>query len=72
VAFVLILTIFHRAKAKTFSLASFLAKKKKMLARWQASFFSFKKARHTKSFCLRKMKNRQHQHNGKPHIQAKS
>ena len=34
-------------------------------------FFSCKKARQTKSFCLRMVKNRQHQHKGKPHTQGK-
>jgi hypothetical protein len=48
------------------------AMKKKTLARWQASFFPRKKARHTKSFCLRMMKNRQHQHKGKPHTEENS
>jgi hypothetical protein len=43
----------------------------KTFARWQASFFSCKKARQTKDFCLRMMKNRQHQHKGKPHTQEK-
>jgi hypothetical protein len=39
----------------------------------QASFFcQCKKARQTKSFCFRMMKNRQHQHKGKPHTQEKS
>jgi hypothetical protein len=40
-AFILMLTIFHHPKAKTFCLVSFLAltKKKQILARWQASFF---------------------------------
>jgi hypothetical protein len=32
-------------------------------------FFSCKKARQTKSFCLRMVKNRQHQHKGKPQTQ---
>jgi hypothetical protein len=72
-AFMLMLTIFHHPKAKTFCLASFLAlTKKKTLERWQASFFfPCKKARQTKSFCLRMVKNRQHQHKGKPHTQEK-
>jgi hypothetical protein len=39
-AFMLMLTIFHHPKAKTFCLASFLAlTKKKTPERWQASFF---------------------------------
>jgi penicillin-binding protein-related factor A (putative recombinase) len=33
--------------------------------------FSCKKARQTKSFCLRMVKNRQHQHKGKPHTHEK-
>jgi hypothetical protein len=72
-AFMLTLTIFHHPKAKTFCLASFLAlTKRKKLTRWQASFlFSCKKALQTKSFCLRMVKNRQHQHKGKPHTQGK-
>jgi hypothetical protein len=37
-AFVLMLTIFHHPRAKTFCLVSYLAKKK-TLARWPASFF---------------------------------
>jgi hypothetical protein len=59
-AFVLTLPFFHHPKAKNFCLVSFLAlTKKKMLAWWQASlFFSRKKARQRKSFCLRMMKNR--------------
>ncbi len=43
---------------------------KKTLARLRL-FFSRKKARHTKSFCSRMMKNRQHQHKGKQHTQKK-
>ncbi len=46
--FVLMLTIFHHAKAKRLCLASFLSKKKKTLTRLQASYFSQKKAHHTK------------------------
>ncbi len=69
----LMLTIFHHSKAKPFGLASFPARKKMRLAISQASFFcQCKKARQTKSFCFRVMKNRQHQHKGKPHTQKKS
>jgi hypothetical protein len=34
-------------------------------------FFSCKKTCQTKSFCLRMVKNCQHQHKGKPHTQEK-
>ncbi len=45
---------------------------KKTLARLQRSFFFLaKKLAIQKSFCFRMMKNRQHQHKGKPHIQKK-
>jgi hypothetical protein len=53
-AFVLMLTIFHHPKAKTFCLATFLAKKKRAI--WQA-FFSCKKIAKQKEFCLTMMKN---------------
>ncbi len=35
------------------------------------NFFSCKKACHTKSFCLRMLKNKQRQHKGKPHTHEK-
>jgi hypothetical protein len=69
---VLMLMIFLYAKAKTSCLASFLAKNKKDACEVATVFFfSRKKARHTKRFCFRMMKNRQHQHKGKPHTQKK-
>jgi hypothetical protein len=72
-AFMLMLTIFHHCKAKNFCLPSFLARKKMRLAISQATFFcQCKKARQTKSFCFRMMKNCQHQHKGQPHTQEKS
>jgi hypothetical protein len=72
-AFVLMLTIFHHSKAKTFCLESFLAKKKMRLAISQASFFcQCKKALQTKSFCFRMLKSCQHKHKGKPNTQEKS
>ncbi len=43
-AFVLMLTIFHHPKAKTFCLASFLTRKKIMLATSQAYFFSLQES----------------------------
>jgi hypothetical protein len=69
----LMLMIFHHPKAKTFCLVSFLAlTKKKTLARWQASlFFLARKLAKQKGFCLRMVKNRQHQHKGKPHTHEK-
>jgi hypothetical protein len=71
-AFMLMLTIFHHPKAKTFCLASFLAlTKKKDACKMASLIFSCKKARKTKRFCLRMVKNRQHQHKGKPHTQEK-
>jgi hypothetical protein len=71
-AFMLMLTILHHPKAKTFCLASFLAQtKKRRLRDGKPHFFSCKKARKTKRFCLRMVKNRQHQHKGKPHTQEK-
>jgi hypothetical protein len=52
---------------------AFLQEKKLRLAISQASFFcQCKKARQTKGFCFRMMKNRQHKHKGKPHTQEKS
>jgi hypothetical protein len=69
-AFMLMLTILHYPKAKTFSLTSFLAMtKKRCLQDGKPHFFSCKKACQTKCFCLRMVKNWQHQHKGKPHIQ---
>jgi hypothetical protein len=71
-AFKLMLMIFHHPKAKTFCLASFLAlTKKRRLRDGKPNFFSCKKARQTKSFCSRMVKNRQHQHKGKPHTHQK-
>jgi hypothetical protein len=71
-AFMLMLTIFHHPKAKTLCLASFLALTKKSCLRdGKSHFFSCKKARQTKMFCLTMVKNRQHQHKGKPHTQEK-
>jgi hypothetical protein len=71
---VLMLTIFHHSKAKTFCLASFLARRKNEACHLSGVFFfcQCKKARQTKSFCFRMMKNCQHQHKGKPHTQEKS
>jgi hypothetical protein len=51
--------------------ADLSSQEKKLLARLQVSFFSHKKACHTKSFCLRTMKNSQHPHKDKPHTQDK-
>jgi hypothetical protein len=69
-AFMLMLTIFHHPKAKTFSLASFLALTKKDACEMASLiFFSCKKACQTKSFCLRMVN--QHQHKDKPHTQEK-
>jgi hypothetical protein len=70
-AFVLMLTIFHHPKAKTFCLASFLAKKKKDACKMATVSFCRKKDHQTKNLCLRMMKNRQHQHKGNPHTQEK-
>jgi hypothetical protein len=56
------LTIFHHPKAKSFCLASLLAKTKKMLLRFLARKLSI----------LRTMKNHQPQSKGKPHTQEKS
>jgi hypothetical protein len=71
-AFLLMLTIFHHPKAKIFCLATFLAlTKKRHLQDGKPHFFSCKKARQTKSFCLRMVKNRQHQHKDKPHTHEK-
>jgi hypothetical protein len=72
-AFVLMLTIFHYPKAETFCLATILTTKKTKKACKVASiFFSRKKARQTKHFCLRMMKNHPHQQKGKPpHTQEK-
>jgi hypothetical protein len=72
-ALVLMLTIFHHSKAKAFCLVSFLARKKNEACHLGSVFFcQCKKARQTKSFCFRTMKNCQHQHKGKPHTQEKS
>jgi hypothetical protein len=60
------------SKTKTLYLASFLVKKKKVLATIASTFFSSKKACQTKIFCVRVMKNCQHQHKGKPHTQQKN
>jgi hypothetical protein len=65
-AFVLTLIIFHRPKAETCCLTSFLPKKEKRL-QGASIFFSHKKAHLTTSFCLRRMKQCQHQHESKPH-----
>jgi hypothetical protein len=71
-ACMLMMTIFHHPKAKTFCLASFLALTKKDACKMASLiFFSCKKARQTKSFCLGIVKNCQHQHKGKPHTQEK-
>jgi hypothetical protein len=68
-AFVLRLMIFHHPKTKTFCMESFLVIKK-TLATLPASFsYLCKKARQTKFFYLRMMKNHQHLHKGKPHTQ---
>jgi hypothetical protein len=63
---------FSSSLSKNFCLASFLALTEKR--RWRDGkpiFFLSKKARQTKSFCLRLMKNHQHQHKGKPHTHEK-
>jgi hypothetical protein len=71
-AFMLMLTIFHHSKAKTFYLASFLALTKKDACEMASLIcFSCKKACQTKSFFLRMVKNHQHQHKGKSHTQEK-
>ncbi len=62
----------YHPKAKTFCLASFLAKKRKDACEVASVFFYRKKAPHSLTFCLRMMKNCQHQHKGKPHTQEKS
>jgi hypothetical protein len=46
-------------------------KKEKMLAQVASVFFSCKKACQTKSFCLRRMENFQHQHKGKTDMHKK-
>ncbi len=58
-AFVLMLAISHHPKAKTFC-HSELSCKKRLLRAYKRLFFC-KKARLTKRFCLRIMKNQQHQ-----------
>jgi hypothetical protein len=64
------LMIFHHPKAKTFCLASFLAKKKQDACDVARVFFYCNKVRHATSFCSRMMKNPQHPHKGKPHTQG--
>jgi hypothetical protein len=44
---------------------------KKTLARSQASFIFSQESSTHNNFCFRTMKNRLHQHKGKPHIQEK-
>jgi hypothetical protein len=68
---VLMLTIFHHSKAKTFCLASFLAREKMRLPSRKRLFLSMQESL-PNSFCFRMMKNCQHQHKGKPHTQEKS
>jgi hypothetical protein len=64
--------IFHHPKAKTFCMASFLARKKKDTRNLAIVFFFLcLESLLYKHFCLRMMKNHQHQHKGKPHIQGK-
>jgi hypothetical protein len=71
-AFMLMLTIFHHPEAKTFCLASFLAlTKKRSLRDGKPNFFFLQESSPTKSYCLRVVKYRQHQHQGKPHTQEK-
>ncbi len=62
---------FHHAKAKTFCMASFLAKKKKDACEVASVFFFSQESLPYKKFCSRMMKNHQHQHKGKPHTQEK-
>jgi hypothetical protein len=68
-----VMIIFGDCKAKTFCLASFLARKKNEACHLASIFFlSVQESSPKKSFCFRMMKNYQHQHKGKPHTQEKS
>jgi hypothetical protein len=52
-------------------LASFLGKEIKIFLQGGKRLFFSQESSPKKSFCLRMMKNRQHQHKGKPNIQEK-
>jgi hypothetical protein len=64
---------FSSSESKNFLFGELSCTDKKKDACEMASliFFSCKKARQTKIFCLRVVKNRQHQHIGKQHTQEK-
>jgi hypothetical protein len=71
-AFVLMLTIFHHPKTKTFYITSFLARKKRNLPPRKHLFDPLLESSPNKNFYLGMMKNCQYGHTGRPHTQEKS